>query len=662
MDAVRTAVMNNRFKAIVEEASAVMYRTAHTTFVKLVQDYQCAVATPDGEVFAYPSQTGVSSFIGVPLKRTIELMHELGIEDGDCFLTNDPFTTDGLVTHMMDVTMVRPIFFEGHLIAFAWGFVHASDIGGAVPGSISPAFTEVFQEGIRIRPVKLYKKGVVNEDVRRLFLDNSRIPDDLWGDLKAMLSALQSMDRRLSQLCGAYGRTSVEQGMLDVLAFAEAKARSVIAKMPDGTYEFADYLEGIEAGQHTYIRCAMTVAGDSVSFDFSGTDPQIPAAYNFVSGAGVHPYTIQAFLYFLLTMEPEAPRNAGLLRPLTLNAPRGTVINAEFPAAGGSRVAASTRVYDVLLGCMQKAVKGGLSASGPGMSAIIVLSARDPRSGKRQVSVINPLCGGGGGRSGSDGTDGIDARSGYLKSVPTEVIEVETVLVVHATRIVEDSYSPGRWRSGAALMMEMENTDPEATMTIRGMNRFSFRPWSVEGGHPGRMAQVVLNPGKANEETLHRVTVLHLKRGDVLRLTTPAGGGFGDPLDRDLTAIENDLRREMLSADAAAKHYGVVFAANGQIDEPASHAKRATLRSSEPPAPFNMGPERDAYDAIWPDAVRAEFAKAALQQPKAHRQLLVDAVRKRLSKAEMRVTLASLNNAITEEADRLAGTLISSRS
>ncbi|PTB16800.1 methylhydantoinase [Trinickia symbiotica] len=655
MDAVRTAVMNNRFTAIVEEASAVMYRTAHTTFVKLVQDYQCAVATPEGEIFAYPSQSGVSSFIGVPLQKTIEQLHELGIDEGDCFLTNDPFSTDGLVTHMMDVTMVRPIFVEGQLIAFSWGFVHASDIGGAVPGSISPAFTEVFQEGIRIRPVKLYKKGEINEDVRRLLLDNSRIPDDLWGDMKAMLSALQSMDRRFHQLCEAYGRSVVEQGMRDVLSFAEMKARAVIAKIPDGIYEFGDYLEGIEPGQHTYIRCAMRVHGNGVTFDFNGTDPQIPAAYNFVSGDRTHPYTVQAFLYYLLTVEPDAPRNAGLLRAITMHAPRGTVINAEFPAAGGSRVAASTRVYDTLLGCLQQAVKGGLTASGPGMSAVIVLSARDPRSGKRRVSVINPLCGGGGGRAGSDGTDAIDSRSGYLKSVPTEVIEVETVLFVHATRLLEDSYSPGRWRSGAALLMEMENTDAEATMTIRGMNRFSFRPWGVHGGHPGRMAEVVLNPGKDDEEVLQRVTVLKLKRGDVLRLITPSGGGFGDPLDRDPDAIRNDMQRGMLSAEAAFKDYGVVFESDGSINYGATDVARAERRSTNAPAAFDMGPERKVYDAIWPDAVRARFATAALQGPKAHRQLLVDAVRKRLTAAGETVTDEALQRAITEETARLSG-------
>ncbi|EIF30493.1 N-methylhydantoinase B/acetone carboxylase, alpha subunit [Burkholderia sp. Ch1-1] len=655
MDAVRTAVMNNRFTAIVEEASAIMYRTAHTTFVKLVQDYQCAIATAAGEIFAYPSQSGVNSFIGLPLQATVERLLEIGIEEGDCFLTNDPFSTDGLVTHMMDVTMLRPIFFGGRLMAFAWGFVHASDIGGAVPGSISPAFTEVFQEGLRIRPVKLYKAGVLNEDVRTLFLDNSRIPDDLWGDLKAMLSALQSMDRRFRQLCDAYGADVVEEGMQDVLDFAETKARGVIASIPDGVYEFGDYLEGLEPGQHTYIRTSMKVKGDSLGFDFTGTDPQIPAAYNYVSGARTHPYTVQAFLYYLLTVEPDAPRNAGLLRPIAMHAPRGTVINAEFPAAGGSRVAASTRVYDTMLGCLQQALAGGLSAAGPGMSAVIVLSARDPRTGKRQVSVINPLCGGGGGRSVCDGVDAIDSRSGYLRSVPTEIIEVETMLFVRANRLLKDSYSAGRYRSGAALVMEMENTDAEATMTIRGMNRFAFRPWGVVGGHPGRLAEVTINPGTPGEQVLERVTVLKLKRDDVIRLVTPAGGGFGDPLERELAAIESDLRREMLSAEAATRDYGVAFALDGSIDRSGTETLRAARRSSAPPPVFAMGPERDAYDRIWPDPVRAQFATSALNRPQAHRQLLVDAVRKRLSAAGETVTPGTLERVLDEEAVKLSG-------
>ncbi|MGI4815118.1 MAG: hydantoinase B/oxoprolinase family protein [Janthinobacterium lividum] len=658
MDPVRTSVMNNRFTAIVEEASATMYRTAHTTFVKLVQDYQCAVATVDGEIFAYPSQAGVNAFIGLPLQAALAKVRELGVAPGDCFLTNDPFSTDGMVTHLMDVTMLRPIFRDGHLIAFAWGYVHASDIGGAVPGSISPAFTEVFQEGIRIRPVKLIKGGVINEDVRRLFLDNSRIPDDLWGDLKAMLSAMQSMDRRLNQLCDAYGLTDVLQGMRDVLDFAEEKSRSVIAAIPDGDYAFGDYLEGLEEGQFTYIKTTMRVRGDQVEFDFTGTDPQIPAAYNYVSGDRTHPYTVQAFLYYILTVEPEAPKNAGLLRPIGMKAPRGSVINANFPAAGGSRVAASTRVYDTLLGCMQQALPRGLSAAGPGMSAIIVLSARDPRSGRKRVSVINPLCGGSGGRAHCDGVDAIDSRSGYLRSVPTEVIEVETVLVMRACQLVPDSYSPGLYRSGAALVMEMENTDVEATMTVRGMNRFTFRPWGADGGEPGRLAEVVLNPGRADEQRIGKISVLQLKRGDVVRIVTPAGGGFGDPLAREPALVGADIKRQMLSVEHARQAYGVVASADGAIDIDATASLRAERRAQPRKLGrrvFALGPERDAYDRIWPDAVRSRLATSMLERPDSYRQHLLAAVRDRLTRAGEPVTLAELERVSDDEARKLAG-------
>jgi len=200
MDAIQTAIMNNRFTAIVEEASATLHRTAHTTFTKLVQDYQCSIATVDGDMFAYPIQSGVNVFMGLPIRPMIEIIGIENMRPGDCYITNDPFGTDGLVTHLMDVTTLRPIFHENELIAFSWAFIHASDIGGAVPGSISPDFTEVFQEGLRIRPMHIFKEGELVEEIRDIYLDNSRIPNDIWGDFKAMFSAQKSMDRRLNEL------------------------------------------------------------------------------------------------------------------------------------------------------------------------------------------------------------------------------------------------------------------------------------------------------------------------------------------------------------------------------------------------------------------------------------------------------------------------------
>lgn len=613
MDPVQTSIMANRFNAIVEEASSTLHRTAHTTFVKLVQDFQCAIANADGEVFAYPVSSGVSSFIGLSVKGGLGDIALESLEDGDCIITNDPFSSDGMVTHMMDVSLVRPIFRDGRIIAFAWAFVHASDIGGAVPGSISPTLSETFQEGLRLRPVLLFRKGVLNHSVKDILLDNSRIPSELWGDVQAMLSALKSMDLRLGQLCDRYSSEEVLEGMEATLSLSETRAREIISAIPDGSYDFSDYIEGMQPGELINIHARMTVSGSDLAFDFTGTDPQVLSAFNYVTGSSTHPYSLQSLLYYILTKAPDAPRNRGLLRPITVVAPRGTIINAEFPAAGGSRVTASTRVYDVVLGCLNSAIPGGIAAAGPGMSGIVVLTGRDPINGGKRVSVINPLCGGGGGRPGLDGVDGVDNRSGSLLTVPTETIELETVLRVRKYGLVPDSQAAGEWRSGAAVVLEIENTDSEAVMTVRGMNRFRFRPWGIEGGDPGTPSRVILNPGTNDETDIGKIDVLQLRRGDIVRLVTPAGGAYGNPARRDPQLVARDVREGVISRELARKAYGVeILAGSGEVDA----TRTSTLRGKmcERGRGIAMCPERQAIDEIWPLDVRSALAIEVLEE------------------------------------------------
>ncbi len=655
MDPVRTSVMNNRFTAIVEEASTILYRTAHTTFVKMVQDYQCALATADGDIFAFPSQSGVNVLIGLPLQSIIEYFGKENLEPGDVIITNDPFGTDGLVTHIMDVNLFLPIFRDGKMLALAWAFVHASDVGGAVPGSISPSFTEVFQEGIRIRPVKLYRSGELNTDVLNMFLDNCRIPDEVWGDFKAMLSAMKNMERRLNQLCDRYGVADIQTGMQEVMQYSDEKARSVIATIPDGTYSFSDYLEGIDDGQHTYIKTTMRIKGDQAELDFTGTDPQIPAAYNFIIGDRTHPYITLALTFYILSIEPDTPKNAGLQRPVRSMAPRGTVINADFPAAMGTRAVSSTRVFETIIGCLNQAIPGGLIAAGAGMAGIVVVNARDPLTGKDRVSVINPICGGGGARSFIDGVEGVDARFCSLKSVPTEAIEVETVMLMREYRLLPDTQAAGRWRGGSVLVMELENTGLSATMTVRGLNRFHFRPWGVKGGEAGQVGKVIFNPGKPDERSIGKIKILKMKRGDVVRLITPAGAGFGDPLERDPELVMKDVRAGLLSHDKAERDYGVVFTKNG-IDPGATDEKRAERRATRAPLPdFSYGPEREASDRIWSDDVRTLLSTEVLRHEPSIRQPLMAAIQNRFSAKDEAVDRATLKAALAEEFESLTG-------
>lgn len=653
MDAIRTAIMNNRFNAIVEEASAAIYRTAHTTFVKLVQDYQCALATPDGDMFAYPSMSGVNVFIGSPLGPTLDAIGRENLRPGDIIITNDPFSTAGLVTHLMDITMLYPIFRDGKLVAVGWAFVHASDIGGAVPGSISPAFTEVFQEGLRVRPIKLYDGGVLNEAIKSIFEDNSRIPSELWGDLQAMISGLKSMDRRLNELCSRYGRDAVEEGMRDVINYSESKARAVIATIPDGVYSFSDYLEGIREGQLAYFSVTLTVRGGEIEVDFEGTDPQLSAAYNLVTGATSHPYVVQCLIAFILTMDPLTPRNAGILRAIHAHAPRGTVLNAVFPAAGGSRAASATRAYDIIMGCLNQALPTGLAAAGAGMAAVIVVAAPDPRTGLDRVSVINTIHGGGGGRRDCDGVDATEVRYAQ-RSVPVEIIEAETVLIMRAIRLLPDSRRAGRNVSGAAIEIELENTADRAVMTARNMNRFVFAPWGFKGGEQGLLGKTIVNPGRPEERSIGKISVLELGRGDVVRLTSPTGGGFGDPLERDVPAIANEIKNGMLSRERAEVVYAAIFDKDGHIDEAATLAKRTQLSKAKSNV-FNFCAERERQERVWPMASRRRLASLALTFDKRIRSQLVENIHQRMLSEGERVDPDRLQLLVKQEAARLSG-------
>ena len=653
MDAVRTAIMSNRFNAIVEEASAAVYRTAHTTFVKLVQDYQCALATAEGDMFAYPMMSGVNVFIGSPLRPTLDAIGRDNLKPGDIIITNDPFSTDGLVTHLMDVTLLYPIFRDDRLIAVGWSFVHASDIGGAVPGSISPAFTEVFQEGLRVRPAKLYEEGVLNKTIKSIFEDNSRIPAELWGDIQAMISGLKSMDRRINELCDRYGRDTVEQGMRDVIGYAETKARAVIRKIPDGVYSFSDYLEGINEGQLAYFSVTLTVRDDEVDVDFTGTDPQLAAAYNLVTGATTHPYVVQCLITFILTMDPLTPRNSGILRAIHAHAPRGTVLNAVFPASGGSRAASATRAYDIIMGCLNQALPEGVGAAGAGMAGVIVVSAPDPRTGRDRVNVINTIHGGGGGRRISDGVDGTEVRYSQ-RMVPVEVIEVETPVIMRAIRIVPDSRRAGRFASGAALEMEMENTANRAVMTVRNMNRFVFAPWGFRGGEQGLLGKTIVNPGQPDERSIGKISVLEMGQGDVVRITSPTGGGFGDPMERDLGAIAGEIESGMLLHERAADVYAVVFDAQGRIDQAGTEVKRTERRNPDLPD-FNFCAERKRHDHVWNVPTRRKLASMALSFELRIRSQLVANVHKRMLAAGTTVDDDMLQVIVSEEAARLSG-------
>ncbi len=632
MDPVRTEVMRNRFAAIAEEASNVAYRTAYTTFVKQTQDYQVALASTDGEFFAYPMRSGVTSSVCQNVRGLIDMFGLDTLEAGDIIITNDPFSGDALCTHTMDIHLLRPVFRDGKPIAIGWAFIHASDIGGSVPGSISPTNYEVFQEGVRMRPNLLYRKGVLNEQLWNFFADNSRIPDLIWGDLRAMLAGLALLDERTQELCERYGTVELLDSVADVLALSELKARAAIARLTDGEYSFNEYLENFRGDGHIFVHAKLTKQGETLAMDFAGSDPQVRYALNFTTSDRPHPFLCMPFVNYIQTVEPTTPMTGGIIRPIRTSAPKGTFMNANFPAASGNRFVAVMRVYDAILGCLDQAVPGGVAAAGSGQAGIISIASVDERSGRRHVSVVEPFIGGSGGRSRCDGVDGIDQPVGFLRGAPAEVVEVETPLVIRRFALEPGSAAPGQYRGGYAVRMEMENRNFAATMTVRGLERFRFQPWGIAGGGNGNAARVVLNPGRNTEAEIGRIDVLEMERGDLLRMITPSGGGYGDPFARDPARVLEEVRDGLLTAEQALAQYGVTIA-DGAVDETATARHRAAPRAKSEKF-FTLGPVRDALEARLPPAVNAALATRVMQAPDGVRTHLIQAVRADLAREE----------------------------
>ncbi len=619
MDPVRTEVMRNRFAAIAEEASNVAYRTAYTTFVKQTQDFQVALASVDGEFFAYPMRSGVTSSV---CQNVRGLADEIGLhrlQPGDVVISNDPFSGDALCTHTMDIHLLRPVFRDGQVVALAWAFIHATDIGGSVAGSIAPSNYEVFQEGVRIRPNLLYRAGVLNEQLWHFFADNSRIPDLIWGDLQAMLSGLALLERRMQELCDRYGAADVLASVADVTLLSELKARQAIRRLTPGHYEFCDYLEAAGGGEPIFMHAAMAVGDGTLAMDFTGSDPQVMQAVNFTTSERAHPFLCMPVINYIQTVEPTVPMTGGIIRPISTFAPPGTLMSARFPAAMGNRWVAVMRVYDTILGCLNQAVPGALCAAGSGQAGIISVSAPDEATGKRHVSVVEPFIGGSGGRSHADGIDGIDQPVAFLRSAPVEVVETETDLLIRRWHYEPGSAAPGRHRGGYGIRIEMENRGLPAIMTVRGLDRFHLQPWGVAGGAAGRSATTTLQSAAGEERDIGKIDVLHLAPADTLRMVTPSGGGFGDPWTRDPALVLAEVLDALITEAQARTEYGVAIA-EGAVDGPATARLRAEPRPA--PAPFDLGPARLAIAARWPDDARAALATAALQAPdglRAHR-------------------------------------------
>ncbi|NDV00558.1 hydantoinase B/oxoprolinase family protein [Pseudoroseicyclus tamaricis] len=606
LDPVLQEIFLHKFTAITEEMAITLQRSARTTYVKEAGDFGTALATPDGHFFCYPAVLGVSGFLDSDIGPTVARVPDL--EPGDVIITNHPYESEGLATHMPDLHLIRPIFHEGKIIAHAWDFIHSADIGGAVPSSISPRFRDLFEEGLQIPPMKIARAGVLNEDFLQLYRANCRTPDVNLGDIKAMLAALRVAERRILELVDLYGVETFLAAQTAVVDYASQKALAVQKTIPDGTYSFWDFLDDdYNSAIPVRVRCKLTVEAGKVHLDFAGSDPQVAAAYNIPTAGKRHPWLTLKMMHFIFSNDRSIPLNYGVFRHMTVNAPRGSILNPEPPAAVGIRSATAIRVNEALMGAVAAARPELIPAPSGGIMIPLVLVEQDEATGERSVLVLQSLVGGTGARHGSDGVDGRDSSLANQRNTPIEKTEEEAEAVIVDYSLRTDSGGPGRWRGGTGVAFSVRIAKPGSAILGRGMERFVFPPWGMNGGRPGAKARVIVNPGTPGEIDLGKIDIYHPKVGDIVTVLTPGGGGHGDPLARDPADVEADVRLGYVSAEAARADYGVALS-GGLVDAEETERLRAQLKGERgDSAGFNFGPEREAWESVFDDTVMTEL-------------------------------------------------------
>ena len=622
LDPILFEILHNKVQAAAEEMGTTLQHTARTLFVKEAADFATALVGLDGKLFASPRTAGATLFVDGDWNAAIAAVPDL--EPGDVIITNDAFTSGGLSTHLPDLHLIEPYYHDGRIVAYGWAFIHSTDVGGTVAGSILPSNHEYFQEGLIIPPMKFMRRGEINQDFLALFKANCRIPDENMGDIRAMLAALHVGKQRCSEMIARHGIDAFLACHEELQAYAAAKAREVLRRIPDGTYEFWDYMDDdLVTALPIKVRVRMTVEDGKVHLDLTGTDPQVAASYNTASMNRMHEWLTMRFTSFLMTHDESLPLNAGLFRHLSMTNPPGTVLNAEYPAAIGLRSAPSRRLNDAMTGALLKAAPDMTPAPSCGAGLTFVLHEVDDGGAQGRVMVIEPLRGGMGAWKGHDGTDNRDASMSNMRNHPIENIEAEAGIVVRAYDIRPDSGGAGRWRGGVGQYLAVEFLRDGGRIYARGMERFRFPAWSVAGAHPAAPFRAVLNLDRADERNIGKIDEFPVGKGDTVTMMIPGAGGYGDPFERAPEAVLDDVTWGFVGARAAERDYGVAViraGADWAIDAAATKRLRARRVKDNVRARFDFGPEREAWESVFDDATVSEINRRLFELPRSVRQ------------------------------------------
>jgi N-methylhydantoinase B len=484
---------------------------------------------------------------------------------GDMILLNDPYISG---THLPDLTLIAPIYEGTRLLGYAANKAHHTDVGGKAPGSIAGDSTELYQEGLIIPPVKFVKAGVIDPELSWLIRSNVRTPDVQMGDLRAQIAANNTGIKRVVELVGQYGWDTLQPAMEEIMDYSERRMRTSISSMPRGVYEASDYMEDVQGVGIVEIKVRVTVEGDSIIFDYSGTCPQVEAPINAPLGV-----TIAGIYYTLITVtDPTIPVNDGCFRPVTLRIPEGTIMNPRRPApVAGGNVETSQRNVDVLMKAFSEITPGRVPAAGLGtMSNISIGGIR--RDGT-PWTFYETIGGGSGGRPDSDGVDGVHVNMTNTMNTPIESLEAYLPMRFVSYGLRPDTGGVGEHRGGCGIERSWTLTASKATLSILA-ERTKIHPWGLEGGGGGALGEYRLVKKSGETLALQSKCTVQIEEGDTLIVHTPGGGGYGRPRRRDPLAVLKDVLNGLVSLESAEEDYTVSII-DGAINEKRTRLLRA---------------------------------------------------------------------------------------
>jgi N-methylhydantoinase B len=593
-DRLALQVLADYCAAAAEAMAYTLMRTAHSTFVKETEDFSCGLLTREGVTFASPKGLGATWYIGLDYGPVVRMIDSY--EDGDICITNDPYS-GSVATHTPDIHIWKPVFVDGELVCFVAGHIHNTDMGGAVPATLSRTLTEIQQEGLRIPPIKLMRRGVFSQELLRIMEVNVRVPHQNRGDLNAQIASVAVGERKVKEIVARFGKQGFKQGITDLLEYAEAQARRIVRTIPDGEYfhaEFAD--EDSDGGPPCRIALRLRVSDGNLELDFTGSDPQLTASLNVPTGGRErHVLPMVGLGYVLYTLDNNLTLNAGVLRVARAILPRGTVVHPVEPAAVGMRSLTCAVMQLATIGVFAKAIPDRMMASPAGGLTIMNVRTLD-RRGRTVMASVGPVGGGAGGTPFSDGAEGSGANNSFLKNTPVEINEAEVPIRFTRYGLQPDTAGPGRWRGGSGLLMEFQVFAPQTMITARNRDRAKFGCWGLNGGHAGKSSAFIRNPDGAEQEDLGNRDIVHCNPGDVIRIVGAGAGGWGDPLDRPAEAVTVDVACGFISEAAARESYGVALAC-GEIDREETQRLRSSMR--RPRLLFDYGSARVAFERVW---------------------------------------------------------------